>query len=103
MQREIRPAIDGCTTCGKLTAKHKRADHLYARNKEKVRWHGWHAFRRGLATNLHEMGIPDRHIQDILRHSDVSVTRKAYIKRVPAHSVAAMEKLQETLATEMIQ
>ena len=99
----IRPAIDGCATCGKLKAKHKRADHQYQRNEEKVRWHGWHAFRRGLATNLHEMGIPDRHIQDILRHSDVSVTRKAYIKRVPAHSVAAMEKLQETLATEMIQ
>jgi integrase len=49
------------------------------------------------------MGIPDRHIQDILRHSDVSVTRKAYIKRVPARSVAAMEKLQEMLAMEMMQ
>jgi integrase len=37
-------------------------------------WHGWHAFRRGLATNMHELGIPDIVIQAILRHSSVSVT-----------------------------
>jgi integrase len=23
-----------------------------------VEWHGWHAFRRGLATNLHRIGVP---------------------------------------------
>jgi len=25
-----------------------------------LKWKGWHAYRRGLATNLHELGIPDR-------------------------------------------
>ena len=25
-------------------------------NAHSPRWHGWHAFRRGLATNLHELG-----------------------------------------------
>jgi integrase len=38
-------------------------------------WHGWHAFRRGLATNLHTLGVSDIVIQAILRHSDVAVTR----------------------------
>ena len=28
-----------------------------------VRWRGWHAFRRGLATNLHQLGVPDKTIQ----------------------------------------
>ena len=26
---------------------------------EGIAWHGWHAFRRGLATNLRAMGTPD--------------------------------------------
>lgn len=43
-------------------------------------WYGLHAFRRGLATNLHEFGVADIVIQAILRHSDVLVTRLAYIK-----------------------
>jgi len=25
-----------------------------------LNWKGWHAYRRGLATNLHELGIPDK-------------------------------------------
>jgi integrase len=61
-----------------------------------VSWHGWHAFRRGLATNLHQLGVSDIVIQAILRHSDVSVTRESYIKRdgVDPQSLAAMESLQ---------
>ena len=31
--------------------------------KAGVKWRGWHAFRRGLATNLYGMGIPDKTIQ----------------------------------------
>jgi integrase len=37
-----------------------------------LRWKGWHAYRRSLATNLHELGVPDIVIQAILRHEDVS-------------------------------
>jgi len=36
-----------------------------------LRRHGWHTFRRGLATNLPELGIRDDVIQRILRHADV--------------------------------
>ena len=62
-------------------------------------WHGLHAFRRGLATNLHELGIADIVIQAILRHSDVSVTRQAYIKNdaVDPRSLAAMEALESAV------
>src|SRR5512142_1560998 len=61
-----------------------------------VVWRGWHAFRRGLATNLHGLGVADLVIQAILRHSDVSVTRQAYIKRdsADAPSLAAMLALE---------
>ena len=61
----------------------------------KMEWHGWHAFRRGLATNLHQLGVKDIVIQAILRHSDVAVTREAYIKRdgVDPQSLAAMQAL----------
>ena len=35
----------------------------------RIPWHGWHAFRRGLATNLHRLGVDDKTIQAILRHT----------------------------------
>ena len=31
-------------------------------------WKGWHAYRRGLATNLKKLAVPDTTIQAILRH-----------------------------------
>jgi len=53
-------------------------------------WHGWHAFRRGLATFLHAQGIDDKTIQSILRHENVSTTQKSYIKTIPASVRNAM-------------
>jgi len=66
---------------------------------QEVRWRGWHAFRRGLATNLHQLGVADIVIQAILRHSNVAVTRDAYIIRdaVDSQSLAAMEALEKRL------
>ena len=57
-----------------------------------IEWHGWHAFRRGLATNLHRLGVDDKTIQAILRHCNVAVTQNVYIKTVSADSVAAMQQ-----------
>jgi hypothetical protein len=37
--------------------------HKYLRNAVLPEWHGWHAFRRGLATNLHRLGVDDLTIQ----------------------------------------
>lgn len=45
-----------------------------------IPWRGWHSFRRGLATNLAELGASDKVIQRILRHATVTVTREHYIK-----------------------
>ena len=60
-----------------------------------VKWHGWHAFRRGLATNLHALGVTDKIIQRILRHSNVAVTQARYIKGTDQEMDAAMAKLAE--------
>jgi integrase len=67
-----------------------------------VTWHGWHACRRGLATNLHALGVPDIVIQAILRHSNVSVTRESYIKRdgVDPQSQAAMKALEALVCNQ---
>jgi len=43
-----------------------------------LKWKGWHAYRRGLATNLHELGILDKVIQAILRHEDVKTMQRSY-------------------------
>ncbi len=99
----IRPVIDDCVDCGKLRHEHRVADHQYQYDEDKVRWQGLHAFRRGLATNLHELGVPDLTIQAILRHSSVQVTQQAYIKRTPELSVAAMQKFEEKLASPRVQ
>ena len=57
-------------------------------------WHGWHAFRRGLASNLYAMGAPDKVVQRILRHSRPHVTKERYIKVFDRTVLEAAEKLQ---------
>ena len=61
-------------------------------------WHGWHAFRRGLATNLHTLGVDDKTIQAILRHSNVGLTMNVYVKSVNESQVTAMDALSEKFA-----
>ena len=51
-----------------------------------------------LATNLNALGVSDLTIQRILRHSDVSTTRKAYIKTLPQQTVDAMALFQATIS-----
>jgi integrase len=65
--------------------------------KAGVRWQGWHAFRRGLATNLHCLGISDKTIQRILRHANVSVTQSCYIKTADSEVAEAMQQLERSL------
>lgn len=68
---------------------------MYQRNKVLPEWHGWHAFRRGLATNLHLLGVRDKDIQAILRHSNVGLTMNVYVKSVSESQVSAMDTLSE--------
>lgn len=62
-----------------------------------MEWKGWQAYRRGLATNLKELGVEDTTIQCILRHEDVSTTQRFYIKTVPQTAHEAMQKLAEKI------
>jgi len=57
-------------------------------------WYGWHAFRRGLASNLYAMGAQDKVVQRILRHSKPHVTRERYIKVFDRTLLEAVEKVQ---------
>jgi integrase len=65
-----------------------------------AKWHGWHAFRRGLATNLHSIGIDDKTIQAILRHSNVGLTMNVYVKSVTQSQVNAMDALGTQFTAE---
>lgn len=58
-----------------------------------IEWHGWHAFRRGLATNLDELGVPLNVVQQILRHGDQATTARFYRKTRSKRVVDAMTKL----------
>lgn len=60
-------------------------------------WKGWHAARRGLATNLYALGVAEKTIQAILRHSNVNTTSTYYIKTAPADAVAAMGRFEASI------
>ncbi len=60
-------------------------------------WHGWHGFRRGLASNLNRIGVDDSVIQRILRHSNVATTQNHYIKTASPDAIAAMRQFSEAL------
>ncbi|MFZ1140560.1 MAG: tyrosine-type recombinase/integrase [Candidatus Sulfotelmatobacter sp.] len=62
-----------------------------------IQWHGWHAFRRGLATNLHQLGVSDKIIQRILRHANVAVTQNCYIKTADSEVTDAMLQFERVL------
>ncbi len=61
-------------------------------------WKGWHAYRRGLATNLHGLGVDDKTIQAILRHEDVSTTQRSYINTPSSIVTDAMAKLEAKIS-----
>lgn len=94
-RRVITPSLSLCAICKKREAEHKPEAHLFERDSSLPQWHGWHAFRRGLATNLHALGIDDKTIQAILRHSNVTLTMNIYVKSVSESQTAAIDALSE--------
>lgn len=66
---------------------------------ENIPWLGWHAFRRGIATNLKTLGVDDKIIQGVLRHSKLETTQDIYEKNntVSAELVAGLDKLQNAI------
>ena len=62
--------------------------------KAKVEWHGWHAFRRGLATNLQRLGVPIKVAQRLLRQADFGTAANYYVKVVDEDARQAMQRLE---------
>lgn len=97
---QILQALRRCADCGKPETK-PHVGHKYQRDESRPEWCGFHAFRRGLATNLHDLGVDDLTIQRILRHASVEVTRRAYIRTLPEQSVNAMSRLENRLTSSV--
>lgn len=101
--RAILPALNRCTYYGfQEGKKHVKQEHAYERDTRLPEWHGWHAARRGLGSNLHRLGVPDKVIQAILRHSNVNVTLGYYVKSASSDVIAAMGKFEKKLAVQSL-
>jgi hypothetical protein len=55
--------------------------------------HGWHKFRRGLATNLCALKVPPKVIQAILQHAAVETTFKHCVILGDEQNDSAMKRL----------
>lgn len=98
VNRVILPALNRCEVCRKDEAAHRAtADHQYKRDARYPEWHGWHAARRGLGSNLYRLGVPEMVIQRILRHANVSTTATYYIKTAADDVRDAMSKLESNI------
>lgn len=51
----------------------------------------------GLGSNLYALGVPEKVIQQILRHANVATTNTYYIKTDSDQVTSAMKKLQQAL------
>lgn len=98
INRNILPALDACMICGKVPGDHGKGEgqekHEYRRDNDVPKWRGFHAFRRGLATNLSALEVPTELIRLILRHSKVQTTQEHYIKPSKDEVKKAMAKFE---------
>ncbi|MFZ0866196.1 MAG: site-specific integrase [Candidatus Sulfotelmatobacter sp.] len=98
VNRIIIPALNRCEACGKAESNHHKATHPYKRDSRIPEWHGWHAARRGLGSNLYRLGVPEMVIQRILRHANVSTTATYYIKTAADDIRSAMTRLENHIS-----
>ena len=75
-RRVIAPALSRCAICRQSKTEHKAEGHEFARDMSLPAWHGWHTFRRGLATKRHTLSVDDKTIQAIMRHPTVGASRQ---------------------------
>jgi len=99
-RRTITPALTRCVICKQPKSEHTKANHAFQLDTSLPSWHGWHAFRRGLATNLHALGVGDKTIQAVLRHSTLALTMNVYVKSVSESQINAMDVLSARLEKE---
>jgi integrase len=97
VKRVIQPSLHYCAQCGLVVGKHEDAEHPFQLNGSRPVWHGYHAFRRSLASTLYSLNIPELVIQRILRHKPgSSVTRQHYIKPIDSEMRKAMETFDKS-------
>ena len=70
LNRAILPTLNHCAICGRpkdYCGKPKKGQgrqaapaHSYERDTSRPEWHGWHAARRGLGTNLYRLDVPEK-------------------------------------------
>jgi integrase len=103
LNRHILPALNRCAVCGKPDdrAHCQKESHGFKRDELLPQWRGWHAFRRGLGTNLKGLDVDLKTIQEILRHAHIATTADIYVKEVSADSVAAMVKLEQKVGSHV--
>jgi len=65
---------------------------------EYVKWKGFHAFRRSLASNLYSCGVSPKIIQSILRHSDIGTTLAYYVGVPDDEARQALQKIEDWLS-----
>lgn len=63
-----------------------------------LKWKGFHAFRRSLASNLFAAGVAPKIIQAILRHSDVTLTMQWYVTVPDADTRNALQKIEDQIS-----
>ena len=78
------PALSPCAICGEQESEHLSA--------------GGHPFQRDKALPMW-LGIADKDIQAILRHSNIGLTMNVYVKSVNESQVNALDALNEKFAT----
>ena len=63
-------------------------------NQTLVKWRGWHAFRRSLASNLYSIGVEPKVIQAILRHKDIGTTLAYYVRTPDNQMREALNRIE---------
>lgn len=101
LNRTMLPALNRCMHCGLSEGRpHLKAKDCpgYERDQRIPEWQGFHAARRGLGSNLYRLGVHDKVIQKILRHSNVATTTTYYIKSTASDVTEAMQQFEQNIA-----
>ncbi len=67
-------------------------------SKQRMVWLAW-GFRRGIASNLYELGANEKIVQRVVRRANPHVTKDRCIKAFDPAVLAAMKSLETTLGT----
>jgi integrase len=104
LNRTMLPALNRCVHCGLSEGlPHLKAKDCpgYERDQSIPAWKGFHAARRGLGSNLYRLGVHEKVIQKILRHSNVSTTMSYYVKSTALDVTDAMKQFEQNIADKL--